>query len=316
MSFFPSEFTEDYRIERTPYRTIILEKATTLLFVHMIKSRLRPDIFYQSRTKVLCIFSIEPPDSALFPALSGIENLAIFNSRSLGVKELNALAFSGPRPSKLSSHWHWAVDPPESHPAKSFPLPLLFQNVTHLELEIVHESFDGKQLHSLKHLTHLSLVQPAPATSASWVPTFLQRLFADSIAVCIIFSDLDFQDGDLSYQDPRVSLRPQQTNTCTGSASNMFSGDRSQTKTFYQTMGKASGHPGNGYVGRSRADSRNATTSQGWILYDHHLGLNLASFELCSRWLANPSTSLPKIKSSSFRSAATKKERHRQREKG
>ncbi|KAJ7583996.1 hypothetical protein C8J56DRAFT_1054519 [Mycena floridula] len=143
----------------------------------MIKSRLRPDIFYPSHTKVLCIFSIEPPDLlALFPALSSIESLAILNPRSLGVKEINALAFSGPRPSKLSGHWHWAVDPPESHPAKSFPLPLLFQNVTHLELEIVHQSFDGKQFHSLKHLTHLSLVQLFPAISASWFPALLQRL--------------------------------------------------------------------------------------------------------------------------------------------
>ncbi|KAJ7584073.1 hypothetical protein C8J56DRAFT_952576 [Mycena floridula] len=186
----------------------------------MIKSRLRPNTFYQSRTKVLCVAWIRDSDlMTIFPAISGVESLAIYptysvfrnNSVTFDVAELNTVTLTGPRPTKLSCHWRWMQPPPESPGVNFFPLPLLFDNVTHLELDIKPELFDGKRLHCMQHLTHLSLVDGTGSTPAAiWFSTLIQRLhLADSIAVCIIYSHFPFkgETGDyLSSPEPRIVL--------------------------------------------------------------------------------------------------------------
>ncbi|KAJ7584076.1 hypothetical protein C8J56DRAFT_1054601 [Mycena floridula] len=93
----------------------------------------------------------------------------------------------------------------------SFPLPMLFYNDTYFELDIKPELFDGKCLHCMQHLTHLSLVDGAGSTpTAIWFLTLIQRLhLADSIAVCIIYSHFPFKDGTgdyLSSPEPRIVL--------------------------------------------------------------------------------------------------------------
>ncbi|KAJ7584072.1 hypothetical protein C8J56DRAFT_197257 [Mycena floridula] len=208
-------------IERALYRTIILYDGSSTVrpaakFADMIKSRLRPNTFYQNHIKVLCITSVYHSDLiTMFPAISGVESLAIRScflgkdNVELDATKLNVLTLTGPRPTKLFCSWSWTHPPLES--LNSFPLPMLFQNVTHLELCVVPRAFDGKRFHCLKQLTHLSIIDTAGSTAtAIWFPALIQRLhLADSIAVCIICSRLLFKDetgNDLPSPDPRVVL--------------------------------------------------------------------------------------------------------------
>ncbi|KAJ7584082.1 hypothetical protein C8J56DRAFT_197438 [Mycena floridula] len=204
-------------IERALYRTIILHGSPDLaaIFADTIKSRLRPKTFYQSHIKVLCITSVHHSDLiAMLPVVSGVDSLAIRSCYpgkdkvELDTTKLNDLTLTGPRPTRLFCSWSWTRPPLDS--PNSFPLPLLFQNVTHLELDVVPREFDGKRFHCLKHLTHLSIVSKFCETT-TWLPSLVQRLhLADSITVCIIFSRFhrfrNEHSNDLTSSDARIVL--------------------------------------------------------------------------------------------------------------
>ncbi|KAJ7584069.1 hypothetical protein C8J56DRAFT_952561 [Mycena floridula] len=205
-------------VERALYRCIIFHEASSLRFADMIKPRLRvrPNAFYQNCTKVLCMCWISFTDLiTIFPVFSGVETLAIYycytGRRNITQLDINMLDAIGPRPTKLSCDWPWTYPPAESLNPDPFRLPMLFQNVTHLELNNqIWQHFNGKALHTLEHLTHLSLVSRMSGTYAiRSLAALLQTLFlADSIAVCIIFSPwLKDETGNyLESPEPRVVL--------------------------------------------------------------------------------------------------------------
>ncbi|KAJ7584140.1 hypothetical protein C8J56DRAFT_1166978 [Mycena floridula] len=183
-------------VERALYRCLILQgRSMVRLFPDTTNSRVRADpLFYQTRVKTLCI--IEELTTAdlqtVFSACSGVQSLAIYvrhieQTSAMETNDaLNALASGRPSPAKLSCDFRWTQRSDGSH---RFGLPL-FQNVTHLELEVIRrEDFDGKRLHCLKQLTHLSLIDSDAMHPETQVPGLPSQLYlADSISVCIVFS--------------------------------------------------------------------------------------------------------------------------------
>ncbi|KAJ7584021.1 hypothetical protein C8J56DRAFT_1166892 [Mycena floridula] len=162
-------------VELVCYSIVLREEHSAPLFVHMLKSHICPGTFYR-QVKVLCITVL-------------LTNLGILMWANLPktTQEIDTVTFN----------------------ALAFSVSPLFQNVTHLQLQVIRpRDFDAKQLHSLKHLTHLSLVYPFYITPAAWLPDLLQRLYlADSIAVCLVFCRLDLEavtSKSRATTDPRV----------------------------------------------------------------------------------------------------------------
>ncbi|KAJ7586358.1 hypothetical protein C8J56DRAFT_103861 [Mycena floridula] len=86
----------------------------------------------------------------------------------------------------------------------------LFQNVTHLELCNVDrkssEIFNGKQLHSLTKLTHLSLTM---IYTHRFEPLLRRLHLADTILVCIVYAEFNgwnkrVERNRLGFTDPRL----------------------------------------------------------------------------------------------------------------
>ncbi|KAJ7580184.1 hypothetical protein C8J56DRAFT_962476 [Mycena floridula] len=202
-------------VERCLYRCVILKnnRRPTALFLDMIKSGCRPDTFYRDRVKVLCITSLlDFPDlDVILTACSGVQSLAIYHWRPIGfnMAALNALP---PRPTRFSSELDWVVRP-NGH---RFSLPF-FENITHLELNMEGVNFKGKELHSLKNLTHLSVITPPPQT-VSWLFAFFAGLdLSDSIVVCIVYVEpniiLKVRRADV---DPRIVIAARESRSVRG----------------------------------------------------------------------------------------------------
>ncbi|KAJ7589561.1 hypothetical protein C8J56DRAFT_1025718 [Mycena floridula] len=216
-------------VERALYRCVVLRNRRRApgLFVDMIKSSCRPDTFYRDNVKMLCTTDyMSIPDLHLISsACSGVQQLAICNWAWDGAVRatspplhacIDALLSSGPRPSKLACHYSLTDRPDGSH---RFTLPL-FEKVTHLQLGFTTwlNDFNGRQLHSMKGLTHLALIEYSnPAISLPKNPP--QTLYlADSIIVCIIyaewFHELERDAAETirkEYNDPRVVIAPSQS---------------------------------------------------------------------------------------------------------
>ncbi|KAJ7599288.1 hypothetical protein C8J56DRAFT_186754 [Mycena floridula] len=201
-------------IERALYRCVILEELSDVsLFVEMLKARCRPETFYQNWVKVLCI--TEEVDlytlRILLSACSGVQRLAIYFGNRYDEDELDALASTGISPLELSCSSFWTR---HSDGSGRFALPL-FQNVTHLELDVFELlDFDGTPLHSLKRLTHLSIVHTDLQAPHSPLIPIPQLYLADSIVVCIIYSKCYFdfkrnivkENLETLFTDPRVVI--------------------------------------------------------------------------------------------------------------
>ncbi|KAJ7585209.1 hypothetical protein C8J56DRAFT_950136 [Mycena floridula] len=210
--------------EAAIYRCIVLDpRQKAEAFHDTIKSGYRPASFYRCHVKTLCsIYSFEVHELLrLFSACSRVQTLGIFNwedekSMTGGLDaSLDALASSGPQPSKLSCDLRWTLHA-EGHPeVHRFQTPL-FQNLTHFELYSYDNflGFDGKLLHLLKNLTHICLAM-FPGLLA--VPKLFSDLYlADTILVCILhFGDnLAVHDTrtvideilDIRSKEPRVVL--------------------------------------------------------------------------------------------------------------
>ncbi|KAJ7589554.1 hypothetical protein C8J56DRAFT_938880 [Mycena floridula] len=214
-------------VERALYRCVILRNRGTRApdpFVDMMKSPCHPDTFYRDRVKMLCTtaYMLIPDLHLVLSACSGVQQLAICNwswndMSTLGEMHpcIDALLSSGPRPSKLACHYSLTGRPDGSH---RFTLPL-FEKVTHLQLGFTRlTDFNGRQLHSMKGLTHLALIQySGPWFSLPKNPP--QTLYlADSIIVCIIyaewFHELERDAAETirkEYNDPRVVIAPSQS---------------------------------------------------------------------------------------------------------
>ncbi|KAJ7589562.1 hypothetical protein C8J56DRAFT_1164239 [Mycena floridula] len=196
-------------VEQALYRCVVLDrKMASEGFVDMIKSRCRPDAFYRDRVKVLWTTDyITTPDlHPVLSACSGVQQLTICNwMREDGLHPIiDALLSSGPRPSKLTCDYSLTSRPDGSH---RFALPL-FEKVTHLQLDLTprFHIFNGRQLHSMKDLTHLALV--ADSTYPKIAPQKLH--LADSIAVCIIYAQWFELNATKKirneYNDPRIVI--------------------------------------------------------------------------------------------------------------
>ncbi|KAJ7576737.1 hypothetical protein C8J56DRAFT_899827 [Mycena floridula] len=184
-------------VELALYRCIIMkDRSMIALFLDITpNSRFRSNpLFYQTRVKTLCITKSWEVSylQKVFSACAGVQSLAIYvwhvvQKNAMETNDaLNALASSGPSPVKLSCDFCWTQ---RLNGSGRFDLPL-FQNVTHLELEVVtREDFDGKRLHCLKQLTHLSLIDSDAMHPETQIPGLPSQLhLADSILVCIVFS--------------------------------------------------------------------------------------------------------------------------------
>ncbi|KAJ7600373.1 hypothetical protein C8J56DRAFT_910044 [Mycena floridula] len=202
-------------IERVLYRCIVLrDPSAILLFVDMLEAHWQPKALYESWVKVLCITEVLDLDTlrALLSSCSGVRKLAIFlDGHRNDDEQLDALARAsrGPRPIELSCNSCWTL---RSDRSDRFALPL-FQNVTHLELDVFKLSdFDGTRLHVLKMLTHLSLVHTDPEAPNLDVTPIPQNLsLADSIVVCIIYSKFYYNlelhtVKDIPCTDPRLVI--------------------------------------------------------------------------------------------------------------
>ncbi|KAF9065050.1 hypothetical protein BDP27DRAFT_1332641 [Rhodocollybia butyracea] len=201
-------------VEQALYHCVILKQQRSA-------EAFRRAIQYPCRSSwvnTLCItsdvkFSDDLSDlHALFSMCPNIQTMAIDScipsDNMVSDGNLDALASSGPRPTKLRYNFGWIQRHDGSH---LFSLPL-FQNVTHLELWD-EENFDNlTELDCLPHLTHLSLIIDP------WYPLFLhlenlqQKLsLSDSILVCIIFGDVQdldkpekIQNACVRFSDPRI----------------------------------------------------------------------------------------------------------------
>ncbi|KAJ7600386.1 hypothetical protein C8J56DRAFT_880096 [Mycena floridula] len=168
------------------------------LFINMLKARWRPDAFYKSWVKVLCI--PHPLDSdnlrVILSECSGVQKLAL---PLLGLDD-DGLASSGLHPIELSLN---SFPTRRSDGSDRFNLPL-FQHVTHLELHLWYESdFDVTRLQALPNLTHLSLLYYDNQPQLLAPPQTLD--LPDSIMVCILFR-YKTPVRDILCQDPRVVI--------------------------------------------------------------------------------------------------------------
>ncbi|KAJ7574003.1 hypothetical protein C8J56DRAFT_476541 [Mycena floridula] len=121
--------------EKALYRCIILETTEmTDLFFDMIRSGCRLVTFYQERIKTLCF--CRPVDvhvmAPIFFACPAVQTIAVNyyiqrHDSDEEVEVLDALASTGPCPSRLSCRLSWTND------GQRLSL-LLFQSVTHLQL--------------------------------------------------------------------------------------------------------------------------------------------------------------------------------------
>ncbi|KAJ7584053.1 hypothetical protein C8J56DRAFT_1054576 [Mycena floridula] len=178
-------------VERALHRCIILRSyLAACTFLNMLKSP-RFEAF-ENQFMVLCCteaFTISTLRS-IFSACSGLQTIAIFlldwEEGQEGPERdvaLDDLASSGPRPSKLSCDFRCMR---RLDGSDRFSLPL-FQNVTHLELDVDNvDDFDGRRLHYLTQLTHLSICDAYEQFHRSQI---IQKLhLPDSVSVCILYS--------------------------------------------------------------------------------------------------------------------------------
>ncbi|KAJ7585255.1 hypothetical protein C8J56DRAFT_144927 [Mycena floridula] len=209
--------------ERALYQRVLLHGKSVSLFADMIKSTRRPDSFYQNNARTLCLLQKDRGLPAyilcsIFSKFSAIQTLGMPYWDDFGMINVDAdldtlFKIRGPRPTKISCSFRWALyhrDSPQRH---RFAFPF-FQSVTHLQLcDRMHRQrliqLEGKYFHCLPKLTHLSIV--LCNTSQTEVVGFLPMLsLAESIVVCIIIMAQDTYGRELvppfalSFEDPRV----------------------------------------------------------------------------------------------------------------
>ncbi|KAJ7573966.1 hypothetical protein C8J56DRAFT_1065218 [Mycena floridula] len=200
--------------EKALYRSVILETPeVTDLFFDMIRSGCRSVNFYHERVKTLCLYSSVDVHvlAPIFSACLAAQTIGIYqyderDDSDEEIEALDALASTGPCPSRLSCLLSW------TNAGRRLLLPL-FERVTHLELYDLSdfEAFDGKQLHSLTNLTHLCFTMNYPETAS--VLRLVDNLFlTDSVVVCILYSRVgvdsmkQFLALVLPSDDPRVVI--------------------------------------------------------------------------------------------------------------
>ncbi|KAJ7585190.1 hypothetical protein C8J56DRAFT_143883 [Mycena floridula] len=205
-------------VERAIYRCVVInERQQAGLFSRMIRSGHRPASFYQNHVRTLCIiYPLRIHELlAILSACSSVQTLGMFHweDEEKSMEELDvsldALASSGPRPSKLSCDVRWTLHPEGHLEPHRFNLPF-FQNVTHLELYSYENfpDFEGEYLHALTNLTHISLAMMIPGIP-SVSELFSKLALTDNILVCIIHprsynSVTVFEAIDLCSKEPRV----------------------------------------------------------------------------------------------------------------
>ncbi|KAJ7585187.1 hypothetical protein C8J56DRAFT_950086 [Mycena floridula] len=202
--------------EKALYRAIVLESERAAgLFVKMLESGCRPDSFYRTNVRALCIIEALQISilTSLFSACPRAQTIGIFSWNNWDDPTTNGLevdklldafmASNGPQPSRLSVDWRWC--------RHRFHLPL-FQNVSHLQFYATSNSrftdFEAGELSPLTKLTHLSVTLVDPWVDA--MPEFISNLsetLGDSIQVCIVYIYADYDSATLESfrsKDPRV----------------------------------------------------------------------------------------------------------------
>ncbi|KAJ7585188.1 hypothetical protein C8J56DRAFT_1053577 [Mycena floridula] len=193
-------------VKKALYDCVILKSQwATDCFIHAIELGLvGPD-----SVKTLCVAATLTLDEllTLFSACIGIQNIGVYAWDTGDLETdaeldaaVDALAISGPRPSRLSCGWSWLSAPDNNR----FSLPL-FQHLTHLDFYFsFHDIFNAVRLHPLTNLTHISLAI-SPSVNDNVFAVFSNFSLADSILVCIIFADIvSFEHMASQSQDPRV----------------------------------------------------------------------------------------------------------------
>ncbi|KAJ7592534.1 hypothetical protein C8J56DRAFT_1023575 [Mycena floridula] len=200
--------------EKALYHYVILEQYSSVeLFSHSIQSGCR-----SSWVQVLFILDVVVDFNRDLSELHAI--LAVcWGIKTMGITgwtgdwpsntALYALASTASRPAKLRYDLDWTQLSDGGH---CFGLPL-FQNVTHLEFWDYHNfaNFNGKQLHCLTNLTHMSLIIDGPPFPEQLENLRRNLFLSDSIVVCIIFGQSQnmanpehIQNICVRFTDPRV----------------------------------------------------------------------------------------------------------------
>ncbi|KAJ7592536.1 hypothetical protein C8J56DRAFT_928905 [Mycena floridula] len=197
--------------EKALYHCVILEQPDSVeLFSHSLAG------CRSAWVQTLCIISnvlFNVSDlHAILSACSNIQTMLIDGAIDEHLDQdssLDALASSAPQPAQLKYDFSWTQ---RSDGSSRFGLPL-FQNITHLELwDPEFTNFNGKQLHCLANLTHLSLMIDNGYPLSPHLEHLQPNLFlSDSIVVCIIFQycqDMNrpenIQNACVRFTDPRV----------------------------------------------------------------------------------------------------------------
>ncbi|KAJ7585135.1 hypothetical protein C8J56DRAFT_1166295 [Mycena floridula] len=237
-----------YGIERALYRTIVLESHTAAaLFTEMLISKCRPDSFYHTTIRTICVV-VPLPLTALktiFSACPAAQSIGILacptnNSQQADVDPLtNALASSGLQPSRLSIvsrryHNRFRLSP--------------FRNVTHFQFtatSLTNISFiDMRLLDPLTNLTHLS-INLVCRSAAARKRLVANLILADMIRVCIVYivgnwhDKKTFESVRKCSKDPRVvfalNVLPADMKTL---PKNVLLGDMLDKDAFVQQWGR------------------------------------------------------------------------------